>query len=612
MNVIGSGTPHRETQAGALSASPLSPTPQQGPNALGAAFAWATMYGERPSTPMTLIELERLIAKRMDLLAFVDQQLNSPKASNLNEIYAQIETRIRSERQRFQNNTPSVAKSSVDLFDDDHEGAAPGTTAAFGGVTGDAAEHFINEEKRIQQGSVVAVDSGMTREEDLISHHLSRFAFCMDEKWRSWFVRTEEALLKARIRTLGMSGVPQAMLALNRVAARPLTAEEANDPFVIAFIQMVSARNQARTGGSPQGTSISARRFFAVPMSLVPKLVKDRKVLCVKGTAIISEEHALDLVVTIYKRSLIRGLYEAFLLRSRLQGSDDEEHPNLLWTMADAFLLRFVADPTDSLAEVAEGSVRPQNVAIEASTHMPLCMRRIDAHLRAEGHLKHHGRFMYGLFLKQIGLSLEDALVLFSSLMTVKGGGSVEVFEKSSYGYNIRHKYGKEGKKTSYTSMGCASVIKMPPMVDRHDCHGCPFRFRDESNLRRLLNQEQPNPLGKGFPSIKPTQGDIEDIVKDAKGEHYTRACYKYFMATHPEAHRDSLFRSPFEYHSCSKQQKKDYEASAASRAAAATVQDPDDVNSAPAVGHVSGVKRPGGTTLLRPATKARTEQSPQ
>eukprot|EP00658_Telonema_sp_P-2_P051208 TRINITY_DN39251_c0_g2_i2.p2 TRINITY_DN39251_c0_g2~~TRINITY_DN39251_c0_g2_i2.p2 ORF type:complete len:114 (+),score=46.98 TRINITY_DN39251_c0_g2_i2:32-373(+) len=83
-------------------------------------------------------------------------------------------------------------------------------------------------------------------------------------------------------------------------------------------------------------------------------------------------------------------------------------------------------------------------------------------------------------------------------------------------------------------------------------------------------------------------------------------------------------FRSPFEYHSFSKQQKKDHEASAGSRAAAASAstaagggassQDTPDVNSAPAFGRVSGGKRPGGTTLLRTATKAREEepQSPQ
>ncbi|EPY28671.1 DNA primase large subunit [Strigomonas culicis] len=147
---------------------------------------------------------------------------------------------------------------------------------------------------------------------------------------------------------------------------------------------------------------------------------------------------------------------------------------------------------------------------------------------------------------------MEDALVLFASLMTQKGGGGVEAFRKTAYGYNVRHNYGMEGKKTSYSSASCGTLLGLPPMIDRSDCHGCPFRFRDEGAFRALLQREQPNPLGQSFPAVRPTPADIEDIIQDCKGQHFTRACYKHFMATHPTAKRDSLFRSPYEYYCCS------------------------------------------------------------
>ena len=40
----------------------------------------------------------------------------------------------------------------------------------------------------------------------------------------------------------------------------------------------------------------------------------------------------------------------------------------------------------------------------------PLCMQQLHQGLRAAHHLKHWGRMQYGLFLKAIGLSLDEAM----------------------------------------------------------------------------------------------------------------------------------------------------------------------------------------------------------
>ena len=40
----------------------------------------------------------------------------------------------------------------------------------------------------------------------------------------------------------------------------------------------------------------------------------------------------------------------------------------------------------------------------------PMCMQNLHQGLRSNHHLKHWGRMQYGLFLKGIGLSLEEAL----------------------------------------------------------------------------------------------------------------------------------------------------------------------------------------------------------
>ncbi len=55
----------------------------------------------------------------------------------------------------------------------------------------------------------------------------------------------------------------------------------------------------------------------------------------------------------------------------------------------------------------------------------------------------------YGLFLKGIGLSLQDAIRFFRGEFT-RGPVDVDKFDKE-YVYGIRYNYGQEGKKVSST-----------------------------------------------------------------------------------------------------------------------------------------------------------------
>ena len=57
------------------------------------------------------------------------------------------------------------------------------------------------------------------------------------------------------------------------------------------------------------------------------------------------------------------------------------------------------------------GEVTPQDVPQLAKESFPLCMRKLQETLEETHHLRHGGRMQYGLFLKGIGLSLEDALM---------------------------------------------------------------------------------------------------------------------------------------------------------------------------------------------------------
>jgi DNA primase large subunit len=82
-----------------------------------------------------------------------------------------------------------------------------------------------------------------------------------------------------------------------------------------------------------------------------------------------------------------------------------------------------------------------------ARKHFPACMRNLYDRLKRDHHLKHFGRLQLGLFLKGIGLPLDEAIVLWRRMYGATM--SDDKFNKE-YKYNIRHGYGQEGKRANY------------------------------------------------------------------------------------------------------------------------------------------------------------------
>ncbi|XP_044913626.1 DNA primase large subunit isoform X2 [Felis catus] len=164
------------------------------------------------------------------------------------------------------------------------------------------------------------------------------------------------------------------------------------------------------------------------------------------------------------------------------------------------------------------GKISLDQIDSLSTKSFPPCMRQLHKALRENHHLRHGGRMQYGLFLKGIGLTLEQALQFWKQEF-IRGKMDPDKFDKG-YSYNIRHSFGKEGKRTDYTPFSCMKIILTNP-PGQGDYHGCPFRHSDPELLKQKLQSYKISPDG------------ISQILDLVKGTHYQVACQKYFEMTH-------------------------------------------------------------------------------
>lgn len=122
----------------------------------------------------------------------------------------------------------------------------------------------------------------------------------------------------------------------------------------------------------------------------------------------------------------------------------------------------------------------------------------------------------YGLFLKGIGVALEDSLRFWREEFTKKM--DADKFTRS-YEYNIYHNYGKKGSMVNYTPYSCAKIIK--DVAGPGDCHGCPYKNMDQGSLKTKLS------------SYGLSASAIDEVMFFVSRGHYQIGCGKYFQLTH-------------------------------------------------------------------------------
>ncbi|KAJ8961030.1 hypothetical protein NQ314_006012 [Rhamnusium bicolor] len=180
--------------------------------------------------------------------------------------------------------------------------------------------------------------------------------------------------------------------------------------------------------------------------------------------------------------------------------------------------------------EIAFNNINLDNINEIAKLHYPLCMKVIHDVLRKEHHLKYDCKMQYGIFLKCLGLSYEDAMVFWKTEFTKKI--NQDWFDRK-YAYLFKHQYGKVGGMIQYRPYSCDQILNNCPHAGQY--HGCPFKHWD---IDKLLQKCEDN--GLEF-------GDINDIRTLVTNNKFKEACTVYFYGSH-KVIRGDIISSPNEY----------------------------------------------------------------
>ncbi|KAI1308835.1 DNA primase, large subunit [Xylaria venustula] len=343
------------------------------------------------------------------------------------------------------------------------------------------------------------------RQKDHYSHFILRLAFASTEDLRRRFSRVETMLFRLRLNEEG-SREKDAFIQSINLDCEQVTEDERN-----------KYRDElAAVTGSRKGTE--EETWIKVDWERVPDLVESRRVLVKAGKAYVPSKEQSSMVIAEFTKRLDRALELTARALPRLD-EDDRLTPIL-----DHLSKNFItpdASYMSSSSSVPGADISARNID-GLSTHFPLCMQNLHRTLRRDAHLKHFGRLQYTLFLKGIGLNLEECLIFWrSSFHKITD----DTFNKE-YRYNVRHAYGDVGGDSNrrgggYSPFSCQKILTEHP-PGPGEAHGCPYRHFSLENLTTLLQ-------GVGITDRSVLNG----VKEDRESQKFHMACNRVFEHVH-------------------------------------------------------------------------------
>ncbi|KAK3675320.1 DNA primase subunit pri2 [Recurvomyces mirabilis] len=362
----------------------------------------------------------------------------------------------------------------------------------------------LDKYMRLSSNASRSSDIEGERKRDHYSHWTLRLAFSSTADLRQRFARLEAQLFKLRMQSDDTRERQEFIKTL------PMSWETLSEEEKATWLDQLKAATNVKRD--------EEESWFKVDWEKVPGLVERRQCLLKKGTAYVHVREQQTMVLNEFARQLETGLE----LSARFLPRMDED--NRLSPILHHLSQSFVAPDAGYTESSSIGDITiPTAAAIDGlAQHFPLCMQNLHRELRNNSHLKHFGRLQYTLFLKGIGLNLQECILFWRKSFKLIADDKF----KSDYLYNIRHAYGDVGGDSNrrgkgYTPYSCQKLLT-EPAPSAGQTHGCPYRTYSPDNLLTLLQ-------AVGVTDRALLQGVREDVGK----QRFHIACNRVFEHGH-------------------------------------------------------------------------------
>jgi len=346
------------------------------------------------------------------------------------------------------------------------------------------------------------------RQKDHYSHFILRLAFASTKELRQRFARVETMLFRLRFNA-DDTRERQAFVESLNLDWEAVPDEEKRE-YTSELMATVAA-----SYGKKTYLSLDDETFYRVDWMRVPDLVEQRKVFLRGGKAYVPAKELQSLVVTEFTERLEKALELTARALPRLD-EDDRLTPIL-----DHLSKNFVAPDAgySSGSGAVEGAeITARNIE-NLSQHFPMCMTVLHRTLRRDSHLKHYGRLQLGLFLKGMGLNLEESLTFWRQSFNKV---TDDTFNKD-YRYNVRHMYGDVGGDANrrgggYSPYSCQKILT-EHAPGPGEAHGCPYRHMNMDNLAVQLQASSIT-----APAV------LRGVKEDKEKQKFHLACNRYVV----------------------------------------------------------------------------------
>lgn len=205
----------------------------------------------------------------------------------------------------------------------------------------------------------------------------------------SWFVTRELEWFKFKFSYLQSPEIKK-YLEINKLDYQPISDEEKSDIKEGLYDSTVHGVNE-----------VECKEFYKVHFTDVPDLVRTRRCYIKNGYAYVISQDFVSIVAGLHEICIENGLTACSSFLPQLE--NDERLVDLLKGLHTSYTGK-------DYAVSHKGSVPIECIDQLSKKSFPMCMRQCHEILRTKHHHKHFGRLQYGLFLKGIGVSLEDSL----------------------------------------------------------------------------------------------------------------------------------------------------------------------------------------------------------